>query len=212
MGAKSIDATFERLRSNTFRKITGKTQPRQRTPPRCKAVNGMSAATEKRALSRMRTQPAIQCEALPAIFQKELVMKRIIAALAIFTATTLGLTTLASAQEAPFRVAVPFAFTVGNSQLPLGEYQIQTFGTRQVRIDNTERGVFASALGIPGNRSVDDRKKLVFDKIGEQYFLKEIVSHSTAIEIPKSKSEKRARKSMPQSLNTDARNDTPQPY
>lgn len=137
-------------------------------------------------------------------------MKRIIAALALFTATTLGLTTLASAQEAPFRVAVPFAFTVGNSQLPLGDYQIQTFGTRQVRIDSTERGVFASALGIPGNKSVDDHKKLVFEKIGEQYFLKEIVSPSAAIAFPKSKSEKRAKTLLPQSLNTDASNVTPQ--
>jgi hypothetical protein len=137
-------------------------------------------------------------------------MKRIIAALALFTATTL--TTLASAQEAPFRVAVPFAFTVGNSQLPLGDYQIQTFGTRQVRIDSTERGVFASALGIPGNKSVDDHKKLVFEKIGEQYFLKEIVSPSAAIAFPKSKSEKRAKTLRPQSLNTDASNVTPQSY
>jgi hypothetical protein len=139
-------------------------------------------------------------------------MKRIIAAIALFTATTLCLNTRASAQEPPFRVAVPFAFTVGNSQLPLGDYQIQTFGTRQVRIDSAERGVFASTLGIPGNRSRDEHKKLVFDKIGEQYFLKEIVSTSTAIEFPKSKSEKRARTLQQQSLDSDAPTAAPRPY
>jgi hypothetical protein len=212
MAAKNIDATSQRLRSNTFRKITGKTQPRQRTPPRCKAVNGISAATEKRALSRITIQPANSTQSPSHNHSKELVMKHIIAALAIFTATSLGLTTLASAQEAPFRVAVPFAFTVGNSQLPLGDYQIQTFGTRQVRIDNTERGVFASTLGIPGNRSADEHKKLVFDKIGGRYFLKEIVSTSTSIEFPKSKSETRARTLLQQSLDTDAKTVTPQPY
>ena len=139
-------------------------------------------------------------------------MKRIITAFTLFTVATIGLVTRVSAQEAPFQVTVPFAFTVGNRQLPLGDYRIQTFGTRQVRIDNRDQGVYASTLGNPGDRSRDEHKKLVFNKIGEQYFLKEIVSPSAAIAFPKSKSEKRARTLLPQSLNTDAKNVAPQSY
>jgi hypothetical protein len=141
--------------------------------------------------------------------KKEIVMKRIIAAFALFTVATIGMVTRVSAQEQTFQVTVPFAFTVGNRQLPLGNYRIETFGTTQVRINNMEQSVFASTLGNPGYRSEDEHKKLVFNKVGGQYFLKEIVSASTAVEFPKSESEKRAETVLQQSPDSYAKTVTP---
>jgi hypothetical protein len=130
-------------------------------------------------------------------------MKHIIAASALFTVASIGLATRVSAQEQPFQADVPFAFTVGDLQLPLGSYRIQPFGTRQVRIENMKQEVFVSTLGIPSNKPRDEHKKLIFDKVGDQYFLKEVVSTSTAMEFPKSESEKKAETLLQV---------TPQPY
>ena len=113
-------------------------------------------------------------------------------------------------QEQPFQANVPFAFTVGNRQLPLGSYRIKTFGTRQVQIENMSQDIFESALANPSNMSRDENKKLVFDKVGDQYFLKKIVSTSTAVEFPKSESEKRALTLQRQSFDSYAKSVTTQ--
>jgi hypothetical protein len=134
--------------------------------------------------------------------EKELLMKRIIAAFALFALTTPALVTHASAQDQPFKADVPFAFTVGNRELPVGSYRIQPFGPTQVRIENAEHEVFASAFGIVSSKSWDENKKLVFDKVGEQYFLRGIVSTSTMLELPKSNSEKKAQMLMKQSISS----------
>ncbi len=132
-------------------------------------------------------------------------MKRNIAAFALFAAGTIALATCASAQEQPFQANVPFAFTVGNQQLPLGSYRIKTFGSRQVQIENMSQDIFASALANPSNMSRNENQKLVFDKVGDQYFLKKIVSTSTAVEFPKSESEKRALTLQHQSIDEYAK-------
>jgi hypothetical protein len=76
-------------------------------------------------------------------------MKRNIAAFALFAATIIALATHASAQEQPFQANVPFNFTVGNRQLPLGFYRIRTLSTRQVQIENMQHDISASTLVIP---------------------------------------------------------------
>jgi len=137
-------------------------------------------------------------------------MKRNIAALALFAAVTIALASRSSAQEQPFQANVPFAFTVGDRQLPLGSYRIKSFGTTQVQIENLDQEVFVSALGMASSKSRDENKKLVFDKVGGQYFLREIVSTSTALELPKSNSEKKARMLLKQSIDSYGNNVTPQ--
>jgi hypothetical protein len=137
--------------------------------------------------------------------EKEHVMKRTIAAFALFAATTIALATHASAQEQPFQATVPFNFTVGGRELPTGNYLVRTFGNRQVQIQNMHQNISAYALAYAGNRLKDENKKLVFDEVGGQYFLREIVSTSQAVEFPKSESETRAQTLVKQSVDTDAR-------
>ena len=133
-------------------------------------------------------------------------MKRNISAFALFAGTLIALATHASAQEQPFQANVPFNFTVGNRQLPLGFYRIRTLSTRQVQIENMQHNISASTLTNSAIRSRDDDKKLVFDKIGGQYFLRGIVSASSAFELPKSESEKQAQMLLKQAI--DAENKT----
>ena len=137
--------------------------------------------------------------------EKEQLMKRTLAALALIAAATIALATHASAQEQPFQATIPFNFTVGNRELPTGSYLVRTFGNRQVQIQNMHQNISAYALANAGNRLKDENKKLVFDKVGGQYFLREIVSTSQAVEFPKSESEKRAQILVKQSVDTDAR-------
>lgn len=63
---------------------------------------------------------------------------------------------------------------------------------------------------MASSKSRDENKKLVFDKVGGQYFLREIVSTSTALELPKSNSEKKARMLLKQSIDSYGNNVTPQ--
>ena len=137
-------------------------------------------------------------------------MKRHIATFAFFAATIIALATHASAQEQPFQANVPFNFTVGNRQLPLGFYRIRTLSIRQVQIENMQHDISALTLANSAIRSRDDDKKLVFDKIGGQYFLREIVSASSAFELPKSESERQAQILLKQAIDAENRTYTAQ--
>lgn len=131
-------------------------------------------------------------------------MKHTIASFALVAAATIALAPHASAQEQPFRATIPFNFTIGNRELPTGSYLVRTFGNRQVQIQNMHQNISAYALANAGNRLKDENKKLVFDKVGGQYFLREIVSTSQAVEFPESELEKRAQTLVKQSVDTDA--------
>jgi len=132
-------------------------------------------------------------------------MKRIVAAFTLLVAAAVALPTRASAQEQPFQATVPFTFTVGNRVLPTGIYRIRTLGTSQVQIENVGQNIVASVLANSEIRLRDENKKLVFDKVGAQYFLREIVSTSTAVELPKSASEKKALMLARQSIDASAK-------
>jgi hypothetical protein len=69
---------------------------------------------------------------------------------------------------------VPFAFNVGSSQLPAGRYRITVEdGSGLVMIGNSTTGATVHSLGqreSPG----DKRRKLVFQHLGNRYFLTQI--------------------------------------
>jgi hypothetical protein len=70
---------------------------------------------------------------------------------------------------------VPFAFNVGAKQLPAGTYEIRALGqsATEIMIRNTE--TTAAAMSIARNEGPrDTESKLVFDRIGTQYFLTEV--------------------------------------
>jgi hypothetical protein len=121
-------------------------------------------------------------------------MKRI-TAIALFTlASTLGIGN-GWAQNHEVRAAVPFDFTVGNRLLPAGSYSISPVMDGAIEIQNREMhiGVLTQASG-DSNRSANGGK-LVFNKYAGQYFLREILCESAAmnVNLPATKMEKRAR-------------------
>jgi len=70
---------------------------------------------------------------------------------------------------------VPFAFNVGAAQLPAGTYEVKVLGYSPYEISIQNSKTSASAVSIArrdGSRNTEN--KLVFDRIGDQYFLSEV--------------------------------------
>lgn len=97
------------------------------------------------------------------------------------------------AQSHEVRANIPFAFAVGNKELPAGSYKLfaEPNDTIVIRNDNQEQ---ISILSRTEEASPTSRytSTLVFDKYGDRYFLREIRCPSIAlnVELPPSKLEK----------------------
>jgi hypothetical protein len=97
------------------------------------------------------------------------------------------------------KAEVPFAFNVGAKQLPAGSYEIRVLSQspNQIMIRNTE--TTAAALSIARNEGPrDTESKLVFDRIGTQYFLTEVWRGFGAggMIVPTSKQEQELKKEL----------------
>src|ERR1700722_18233974 len=114
---------------------------------------------------------------LPCIDEKENFMKRIITAVTFFAVSSLFAIMPASAQERAISANVPFDFVVGGRMLPPGSYRIASVNNSfQVLIDSKGQQPATFAMGYPSQRAANGESKLVFGKVGDQYFLKAIVS------------------------------------
>lgn len=107
---------------------------------------------------------------------------------------------VANAQSGPqIEGNVPFAFSVGNTTLPAGKYEIR-------RLDDSEPSVLELSSSNGRTKVVFETEdtqtredqimgntKLVFNKAGDKYFLSQIwVAGSASVnELPKSKMEKK---------------------
>ena len=118
-------------------------------------------------------------------------------AIVLFIAATFITAGKAIAQDYAVRATIPFNFTVNGSQLPAGNYTLGSDITnpRIVKISDRTQHVHVMALAMP---SADEKRKanqLVFHKYGNQYFLCEIRSQESEInvQLATSKQEKRAR-------------------
>jgi len=97
------------------------------------------------------------------------------------------------------KAEVPFAFNVGAKQLPAGSYEIRVLSQspNQIMIRNTEST--AAALSVARNEGPrDTESKLVFDRIGTQYFLTEVWRGfgSGGMIVPTSKQEQELKKEL----------------
>jgi hypothetical protein len=119
-----------------------------------------------------------------------------IATFALFVAATFITVDNASAQN-QVKVNVPFSFTVGTSTMPAGSYTIKSdFGSRDlVYLTNWGENAKSFALGIPEPGTPSETGKLVFHRVGDQYFLSDIrcPNASMNIHFPETKAEKRVR-------------------
>jgi len=122
-------------------------------------------------------------------------MKHIISALTFIALASFTAIVPALAQERTVIADVPFDFAVGNRVLPAGTYRVSSMkNVFEVRIDSHAQRSTTFIMGYPGEREAGEPSKLVFDKIGNNYFLKKIVAASagTSMIVPKSKLEKKA--------------------
>lgn len=80
---------------------------------------------------------------------------------------------------------VPFAFTVGQKAFPAGKYTLKraddtTPGVLEIRNDKGRGTIFFEAQTTEANEYPRETN-LVFDKIGDQYFLSEIWASDTKL-------------------------------
>ena len=87
---------------------------------------------------------------------------------------------------------VPFAFAIESKQMPAGAYEVSKVGDRATLIETADRhnqylGIYQYAESTKSSET-----KLVFDKIGDHYFLRQIWSSNSGqgYQVPASKLEK----------------------
>ena len=117
-------------------------------------------------------------------------------AFAIFLVATLISAGSASAQEPAEKATVPFSFRVGNRTLPAGTYTIRTRTSSWVlAFSNPDKNVYVMTMGQPDQGNPKHVNELQFYKYGNQYFLKEILSEDSSMNIhfATTKAEKSAR-------------------
>jgi hypothetical protein len=81
------------------------------------------------------------------------------------------------AQERQLLTAtIPFAFTAENSSLPAGTYTVSTLPPyNMIKVQSADGRKVAMIPAIPSPTSAEsERTKLVFDRIGNQYFLSQV--------------------------------------
>ena len=77
------------------------------------------------------------------------------------------------------RANVPFSFIVGTTRLPAGEYDISTPNansnyTLMIREVNGHTSVLVQTMPVSSKNGVAPKTELVFDKVGQDEFLRQI--------------------------------------
>jgi hypothetical protein len=112
--------------------------------------------------------------------------------------TTLTLALLISVPLSAQTIAkatIPFDFTVGQTRMPAGTYEISPLAHAAISIRDTKTAKSVLTLfNWSGARSEDSTPKLVFHKYGDKYFLS-LVSRGSegAMQLPTSKLEQEVR-------------------
>ena len=120
-----------------------------------------------------------------------------ITAIALFIAATFITAGKAIAQDYAVRATIPFSFSVNGKQLPAGNYTLGTDVTSPRILKISDRTQHANALAVAMQAEEQKHKvnQLVFHKYGDQYFLCEIRSEQSSlnVQLPTTKQEKQAR-------------------
>jgi hypothetical protein len=86
--------------------------------------------------------------------------------------------------------SIPFAFSVGDKQLPSGAYEVRDVGRATLIANRDGENMVLGIYQYAGPAKVGETK-LVFDKVGDRYFLREIWTsvHGQGLQLPESKLE-----------------------
>jgi len=121
-------------------------------------------------------------------------MKNLRSALSILA--LLLMATAARAQETKVLANVPFDFIAGDRAYPAGEYSLKSMNVYNgvIRLDNTQEAAGGFVLTNPCSGTTPSAStKLVFRRMGENYFLYQvwIEGRASGREFPKSRTEVR---------------------
>jgi len=96
------------------------------------------------------------------------------------------------AQQTIMRANVPFAFAIDSKQMPAGAYEVTKVGDRATLIETADHHNQVLGIYQYAESNKAGATKLVFDKIGDSYFLREIWSSASdqGLQVPASKREK----------------------
>ncbi|HEX9004355.1 MAG TPA: hypothetical protein VGB07_30860 [Blastocatellia bacterium] len=127
-------------------------------------------------------------------------MKKLLQGLTVSALMLAGLAVSASAQSsvASTKVKVGFDFTVGNKQLPAGEYRIKAVNDgpgRLLRVESLDGKATAIISGIKSsNRGSLKADQVKFNRYGDQYFLSTVRfgNEPTVHQVVRSRSERKA--------------------
>lgn len=86
----------------------------------------------------------------------------------------------------PVRMQVPFSFTVHETHMAAGEYEVSYSGPDTIHL-KSERG--SAYLLTPSGRSARMAPRLVFNRYGKEYFLCEIWIGNSVRRLPRSERE-----------------------
>jgi len=100
------------------------------------------------------------------------------------------------AQQTIMTANVPFAFSVGDKQLPAGAYAVREMD-RATLIQSADSANSVLGIYYYAGPSKTDETKLVFNKVGNHYFLAQIwtSARDQGLSVPQSKLEKEMRAS-----------------
>ena len=100
-------------------------------------------------------------------------------------------------QDQQVKADIPFAFAVGSSTLPAGEYNFSRLSPNvwEIRTEDGSRSILTLAR-YDGNNTEEDSAKVVFKHCGEHYFLSEVRFLGENIAIPQSKAERTLEREM----------------
>ncbi len=102
----------------------------------------------------------------------------------------------AMAQGVALKADIPFAFTVGDTPLPAGEYTVTSPVSGLIRVTNDRTHDTAILAVKHGNHDPGADSKLLFTRYGDRYFLHRIFcpsAHAMNVDIAVWSREKRAR-------------------
>jgi hypothetical protein len=98
---------------------------------------------------------------------------------------------MVNAQQTIMSANVPFAFSVGDKQLPAGSYAVREMD-RATLIQSSDGATSVLGIYAYAGPSKADETKLVFNKVGDHYFLAQIwtSARGQGLSVPQSKLEK----------------------
>ena len=129
-------------------------------------------------------------------------MKKSLVLLAVLALTAVVVVVPASAQSATLKANIPFEFYAGSRLMPAGDYTLDGSWSSSVVL---LRGADSNAAGYVSARAsqtapgvLRDEAKLIFNHVGGQYFLRQIVdgNRSTIRDVPMSSTERELERSL----------------